>query len=111
MKTRIADLYSEKSDFGRMISGPLLTIIAIAIIEILSHVAFKIPNPPAIILLVVVFSVFYGGFPSGFASAVLGWFYLAVFFSIPGEPFHYVTGNLARVIIWGITIPIMVVLV
>ncbi|MHB9118018.1 MAG: EAL domain-containing protein [Burkholderiales bacterium] len=111
MKAGTEDLYSGKPDFGRTASGPLLTVVSIAIIEVLSYTAFKIPNPPAIILLIVVFSTFYGGLLSGSSSAVLAWFYFAVFFSIPGEPFHYGEGNLARVIIWGITIPIMVVLV
>ena len=111
MKTGMENPQTGKPGPERLIAGPLLIVAAIAIIEVLSHAAFKIPNPPAIILLIVVFSTFYGGLLSGTASAVLGWFYFAVFFSISGEPFHYAEGNLTRVIVWGITMPVMVALV
>ena len=111
MKTGMEIPQTEKPDSGRPIAGPLLIVAAIAIIEVLSHAAFKIPNPPAIILLIVVFSTFYGGLISGAASAALAWLYFAVFFSISGEPFHYAEGDLTRVIVWGITMPVMVALV
>lgn len=94
-----------------MAGGPLLIVAAIAMIEILSHTVYRIPNPPAVILLIVVFSAFHGGFLSGFVSAALAWFYFAVFFSVPGQPFHYEQGNFARVAVWGIAMPAMVVLV
>ncbi len=95
----------------RLGGGPLLTVAAIAMIEILSHTVLRIPNPPAVILLTVVFSAFHGGLLSGFVSAALAWLYFAVFFSVPGQPFHYEQGDFARVAVWGIAMPAMVVLV
>ncbi len=101
------DLHKAGPDIWRGISGPLLTIIFIACIEILAHTEFKIPNPPAILLLIVAFSAFYGGNRSGLVSAALVWAYLAYYFSIPGQPFHYVGENFARVALWAITTPAM----
>ncbi|MCR4347018.1 MAG: EAL domain-containing protein [Sulfuricaulis sp.] len=107
MATTSQDIQTSKSGHWRGIGGPLLTVIAIAGIEILAHTGFRIPNPPAILLLTVAFSAFYSGTQSGLVSAALSWVYFAYYFSIPGQPFHYVGENFVRVAMWAITTPVM----
>jgi len=107
MATTGQELHMAKPDLWRRISGPLLAVIAIASIEILKLAGFRIPNPPAILLLVVAFSAFYGGTRSGLVSSVLAWIYFAFHFSIPGQPFHYAGENFVRVIMWAVTTPAM----
>lgn len=100
-----------KSRLWQRTGGPLLTLSAVALIELLSRVAFTIPNPPAILLLLVVLSAFTGGTLSGLASAALAWLYFAYFFSIPGQIFHYADANFQRVLVWAVTTPAMAVMV
>ncbi len=101
------DLHTVKPDLWRNISGPLLAVVAIIFIEMLARTGFRIPNPPAILLLIVAFSAFYGGTGSGLISSVLAWTYTAYHFSIPGQPFHYAGENFIRVVMWAVTIPAM----
>jgi diguanylate cyclase (GGDEF)-like protein/PAS domain S-box-containing protein len=107
MATTEQDLHTIRPDLWRNISGPLLAVVAIACIDILARSGFKIPNPPAILLLIVAFSAFYGGTGSGLISAVLAWLYTAYHFSIPGQPFQYAGENFIRVVMWAVTIPAM----
>jgi len=93
------------------ISGPLLVFGAIAILELLSWGTLKIPNPPAILLLIVVFSAFIGGVRSGLVAALIAWGYFAYFFSIPGHPFQHTTENFRRVLVWAVTTPAMAIMV
>jgi PAS domain S-box-containing protein len=98
--------------YGNRILGPLITVFACFLMEVLSLTEdFNIPNPPAILLLIIVYASFEGGLWSGFVSAVAGWLYIAYFFSISDQPFHYTEENLHRVIIWAITIPLIVIMV
>jgi len=80
-------------------------------LELLSRTRLGIPNPPAILVLIVVFSAFIGGLPSGLVTAVIAWLYFAFFFSIPGQPFHYTGENLLRVTVWAVTTPGMAFMV
>ncbi len=105
------ELYSAKPNIWRNLTGPLLAASVVAFIEILLRVGFKIPNPPAILLLVVAFSAFYGGMASGMASAAMAWLYFAYFFSIPGQPFHYAGENFSRVAMWAVTTPAMALMI
>lgn len=93
------------------IAGPVLTLATVASIELLGQVAFKIPNPPAILLMLVVSSAFTGGLRPGLISAAIAWTYFAYFFSIPGQPFQYSAENLRRVMVWAVTTPSIVVMV
>lgn len=104
-------LHSFTTKLGAKVAGPLLTLATLAGIELLARVAFKIPNPPAILLLVVVFSAFTGGLRPGLISAAIAWTYFAYFFSISGQPFQYTAENLRRVMVWAVTTPGIVVMV
>ena len=105
------ELRSARSTIWRNLSGPLLVVIALAFVEILSLNGFRIPNPPAILLLIVAFSAFYGGLASGMMSAAMAWLYFAYYFSIPGQPFHYAGENFARVVMWAVTTPAMALMI
>ncbi|MBI3778050.1 MAG: GAF domain-containing protein [Gammaproteobacteria bacterium] len=93
------------------VGGPLLTLAAIALIVMLGLSGFRIPNPPAILLLVVAFSAFYGGTRSGMVSAVIAWVFFAYYFSIPDRPFQYAGENFTRVVMWAVTTPAMAVMI
>ena len=107
MATTEQDLGKAKLNLWRIISGPILAVIVIACVEILKHAGFKIPNPPAILLLVVAYSAFCGGTLYALVSAVLSWVYFAFHFSVPGHPFQYSGENFIRVVMWGVTTPAM----
>ncbi|GAB4507503.1 MAG: hypothetical protein Tsb0026_03230 [Sulfuricaulis sp.] len=111
MATTEQDLHTVKPDLWRNISGPLLAVAAIALMEILAHTGFRIPNPPAILLLIVAFSAFYGGTYSGLVSSVLAWVYFAYHFSVPGQPFHYAGENFVRIMMWAVTTPAMALMI
>jgi len=89
------------------LSGPLLTLLAAAVIEAFSRTVYPIPNPPAILLLTVVFSAFHGGMRTGLLSAGIAWLYFVYAFSSPGEFLHYTREDGARVLIWGIATPLI----
>ena len=100
-------LHTARPDLWRSVSGPLLAIVAIAFLEILARTVVGIPDPLAILLLVVAFSAFSGGTRSGLISSVLAWAYFAYRFSIPGQPFHYAGDDFERVMMWAVTTPAM----
>lgn len=104
-------LRSAKLDRRQSIAGPLLVALAIAAHELLALAGLKIPNPPAILLLIVAFAAYYGGTISGLTSAGVAWLYIAYFFSIPHQPFQYTGENLTRVVMWGVTTPAMAVMI
>jgi PAS domain S-box-containing protein len=89
----------------------LLTLLTAALSQLLSNTSLRVPNPPAFLVLSIVFSAFQGGLASGLISAVVAWAYVTVFFSNPGQPFVYTDENLRRVIVWAITMPAMAALV
>lgn len=107
MATTGQDLHTVKPDLWRNLSGPLLAVVAIVLMEILARTGFRIPNPPAILLLIVAFSAFSGGTRSGLISSAIAWLYFAYHFSIPGQPFQYASGNFVSVMMWAVTAPAM----
>lgn len=92
-------------------SGAAFTLLAMIALELLAAAGLRVPNPPAIVVLAVVFAAFTGGLPWGMLSAALAWAYFAWSFSLPGEPFRYTSENLWRVLVWAISTPAMVLLV
>ncbi len=105
------ELRSAKTNIWPNLIGPLLAVVAMAVIEILKLKGFRIPNPPAILLLIVAFSAFYGGLRSGLACSLIAWLYFAYHFSIPGQPFQYAGENFARVSMWAVTTPAMALMI
>ncbi|MEK7326501.1 MAG: ATP-binding protein [Chloroflexota bacterium] len=95
---------SGRGRWGQMI-GPATTVLVAAVTEILSGTTFRVPNPPAFLLLSLVFAAFTGGLGSGLISAAVAWLYTAYFFSLPGQPFQYADEILRRVVVWALTMP------
>ena len=93
------------------LGGPLLTIAAIVVLELLSPTALRIPNPHAVLILTTVLSAFRGGRRAGLLSAAITCFYVAYYFGLPGQPFRYSGENLRRVVVWAVTIPVMALMV
>ncbi len=92
-------------------SGPLLTLGVIIAHMLAYRVGVDIPNPPAFLILAIVFSAYAGGLGPGLISAALSWAYIYFFFSLPGQPFLHTDENLKRVIVWAVTMPATAILV
>lgn len=90
--------------------GPLLSLLTVVLLEVFARTYFPIPNPPAILLITVVYVASRGGVRSGLLSAAIAWLYFAWFFSLPGEPLHYTHENLLRVLIWAVATPLIAVM-
>ncbi len=91
--------------------GPAITILVALLAELLADTPLRVPNPPALLVLLIVYSAFQGGLTAGLVSAAVAWAYVAHFFSNPGDLFAYTDDNLRRVILWGVAMPAMAALV
>ena len=91
--------------------GPALVLVVAGAITLWSQHVGRIPNPPAVLLLVVVFAAFHGGVRPGLVSAALACGYFALAFSRHGHAFTYTHDDLRRVLLWGVTVPVMAVMV
>ncbi|WP_437732750.1 response regulator [Sorangium sp. So ce1335] len=91
--------------------GPLLALLVIGAVATL-EAAFdwNIPNPPAILSMIIVFAAFSGGLWSGIVTSLISCGYFAIYFSEDGMPFHYTAENLLRVIVFAVTTPAMAVM-
>ena len=95
---------------GPYLGGPLLTLGVAALLEGLSPTAWRIPDPPALLLPAVLLSVLTGGLRSGLVSTVLAWLYLAYDLYAPGRPFAYTGDDLRRLLVWGGALPTVALL-
>jgi len=89
---------------------PILSAVATTCAVLVCYY-FGVPNPNVILITVVVLFTFIGGFVSGIVSAAILIVYSLLFFSIPGQPLHYVTEDLYKVIVITAFVPIQVLLV
>ncbi len=103
-------LGSARSMDRMLYGGPFLVLGAIGSLEFLSRHGLAIPNPTAIVLLVVVFAAFAGGLRPGLASAGLAWMYFAWHFSLPGTPFRYTEADLRSVVVLAAITPAIVLM-
>src|SRR5262249_49756143 len=74
-----------------------------------AKMSFKVPNPPAILVMIVVYSAFTRGQTTGLISTAIAIAYFTLSYSDP-EPFHYTQENLLRVIVFAVTTPAIVVM-
>lgn len=86
--------------FRRAVEGVLLTAGVAALVETLRRLGAPFPNPPAALLLAVVWAAFRGGLGPGLTAAFVAWVSFAWFFSRPGLPFRYEEPDFYRVLIW-----------
>ena len=96
--------------FGALLLGPLLAGGTVVAIEIADSFGIKIPNPPSLLVMIVVFSAFSGGLKSGLLSYAIACIYFALYYSTPHRPLHYDQDNLLRVLAYAMTTPAMVVM-
>ncbi len=90
--------------------GPFLALGVIVVVEVLGRLSFRVPNPPAILMTICVFSAFTGGMRIGLLSALFTVTYLAGFYADPPWSFHYSEDDLLRVLVHLATTPIIVVM-
>jgi PAS domain S-box-containing protein len=88
------------------IAGPLLTVAVAGLTELSADTPFRITNPPALLVLAIVFAAFRGGLGPGLISAAIAWAYVAYFFSLPGQVLQFTDENLRRVIVWALVMPL-----
>ena len=93
-----------------LLIGPVLAAGTVFAIELAQTFKIKIPNPPSLLVMIVVFSAFSGGIKSGLLSHAIACLYFASYYSLPGRLFHYDGDNLVRVIGYAVTTPTMVVM-
>ena len=93
-----------------LVVGPLLAVGTIGAIETANSFGIHVPNPPSLLVMIVVFSAFMGGWVSGMTTHLIACIYFALYYSVTGQPFHYVEDNLLRVIGYALTTPVMVVM-
>lgn len=84
----------------------MLTIFAVFLVN-----SFKIPNPNVILLTVIVYITFLGGFPSGTLSGFIVIIYSLYFFSIPHNLGSFTPDNFKKVIVIMLFVPVMVLIV
>jgi two-component system, sensor histidine kinase and response regulator len=93
-----------------VVAGPLLAAGAVGVIEVVDSFGIKVPNPPSLLVMIVVFAAFSGGLAGGLATHIVSCFYFSLYYSIPSRPFSYAEGDLLRVIVYALTTPVMVVM-
>ena len=88
------------------IAGPLLVLGLVVLIESVTRLGLRVPNPPAIVLTFVVAAAFMSGMRSGMASAAVACLWFVVVLA-PPERMHVGDENLQRGIVFAITTPLM----
>jgi two-component system sensor histidine kinase/response regulator len=90
--------------------GPTLALGTIALVEVAARLDFRVPNPPAILMTICVFSAFSGGIRYGLVTTVMACGYFAGFYADPPWSFRYDDDGFSRVLVSLLTTPTMVVM-
>lgn len=99
-----------QSIWWRSASGPLATLLFIALLELMYRAGVGLQAPGTILLLPVAYAAFVGGLAPGLTSAAIAVLYAAYFFSEPGSLFAYSPDHLQRLLIIVVATPSMAVL-
>lgn len=103
------DVESAAGSLGALLSsralGPAVTVLVIAAVEVAAVLGVHIPNPPAILMTLVVFSAFAGGRDAGIVSAIATCIYLPLFYADSRSPLYHTPENLLRAIVVTIAVP------
>ncbi len=97
--------------FRWVLRGPLLTAAVVLVVEFVVHGLFRDATPTPFVIVAILYATLSDGLWSGLTSTLIGWLYLAYYFSTPGTPFQYQTENLDRIFLWALTMPIVVLIV
>jgi len=90
---------------GSRVFGPVLTLIVITTVEVADQFGLRIPNPPAILMTLVVFSAFTGGIQAGVASTIATIIYLPIYYADSRDPLQYSDENLLRAVVVTVAVP------
>jgi PAS domain S-box-containing protein len=95
----------------RWAEGIGVMVATVAVLQALSGTPLRVPNPPAFLLVAMVFAAFRSGLRTGLIAAAIACLYIAVYFSLPGRPFTYNAENLRRVAVWAAAAPAIAAMV
>ncbi len=95
----------------RSAEGVLVMLATVVVLQALSGTPLRVPNPPAFLLVAMVFAAFRGGLRTGLIAAAIAWLYIAYYFSLPGRPFEYSPENFRRVAVWAVAVPAIAAMV
>jgi signal transduction histidine kinase/DNA-binding NarL/FixJ family response regulator/HPt (histidine-containing phosphotransfer) domain-containing protein len=87
-------------------AGPLVVLGLVVLIELLTRLGLRVPNPPAIVLTLVVATAFTSGLGAGMASALVACLWFTVVLA-PPERLHLGDENLQRGFVFAVTTPLM----
>ncbi len=85
--------------------GVVLSVATMVLVEVAARVDIYVPNPPAILMMLVVFSTFTGGTAAGLWNTVIACGYLAYYYADAQGPTYYTGDALLRVVVAAITTP------
>ncbi len=89
----------------KTLSGPLATLALAGILFWLDALDVHVPNPVLFFANAIVFSAFFGGMAAGMASVAVTLGFALVYWSVPGQLFHYVPRDVSRLIVLAMTMP------
>ena len=93
------------SRIGLQVGGPLLTLAAVVVCDILTRRGIGLPVPMVLLLLTVVASAILGGLRPAIISVVLVLLYSLHFFSVPGSPLTYTSAGLRQLVAVFLAMP------
>jgi PAS domain S-box-containing protein len=93
------------SKVGLQVGGPLLTLAAVVLCDILIGRAVGLPLPMVVLLLTVVVSAVLGGLRPAIVSVVLVLLYSLHFYSVPGSPLTYTSAGLLQLVVVFLAMP------
>ena len=85
------------------VSGPGLTLLAVAALELLAHTPLYVPSPGSVLVSVVAYAAFRGGIRSGMVSTAIALAYSAYFFAVLGPQVQSDNGR--RMLVMLLTTP------
>ncbi len=102
----------EQTHWSR-VSGPALTLLSVAAVELLSRTGLHISDPAIVLYLnvVVMYAAFSGRLSSGLISGTVTSLYLVYHLSIHGQQFHYTIADLPRVTVIALASPTLALVV
>ncbi|MBX3231209.1 MAG: response regulator [Labilithrix sp.] len=89
------------------VAGPASVLGLCVLIEIVTQLGVRVPNPPAIVLTLVVAAAFMGGLRPGLVSAAIACAWFTFILAPPTWPLNILDDNLTRGIVFAITTPAM----
>lgn len=76
--------------------GPLLTLAAAGVVELVERFLVHVPNLGVVVLVAAAYAAYLGGFRAGLASSLVAVLYSAWTLSEPGAVFHYAPESAVR---------------